>query len=118
MRGDAGVDLFLTAGSPLGQNTVQRHLLGKKESGARRYPSNVRNWINIAAIGELTATDRQLRNDFGAMVKLGLVDDIVDHEVFNYYHMHGHLNVHAEYGYLVNEVTGQCVVDWWKAVSS
>ena len=118
MEGRAGVDLFLTTGSPLGQNTVQRHLLGKREKGPNRYPSNIRKWINIAAIGELTAIDRRLRNDFGEMIRLGLVEDIVDHEVFNYYHMHGNLNVHAEYGYLVNEVTAQCVVDWWKAASS
>ena len=117
MAGGAGVDLLLTTGSPLGQNTVQRHLLGKGEQGERRYPSNIRTWINIAAIGELTATDRRLKGDFGAMVKLGLVEDIVDHEVFNYYHMHGNLNVHAEYGYLVNEVTARCVVDWWKGAS-
>ena len=112
------VSLLVTLGSPLGQNTVQRHLFGRKKKGKERFPSNIHDWINIAAIGELTAIDRRLKNDFGEMVNLGLVKDIVDHEVFNYYHMHGNLNVHAEYGYLVNEVTARCVVDWWKATTA
>ena len=107
--------MLLTTGSPLGQKIVQRHLLGKSESGENRYPSNIDNWVNIAAIGELTAIDRRLRNDFSAMIRQDLVPDIVDHEVFNYYHMQGALNVHAEYGYLVNEVTARTVSDWWNA---
>jgi len=32
------IDLFLTIGSPLGMNFTQRRLLGRGESGARRYP--------------------------------------------------------------------------------
>ncbi len=112
---DVAVDLFLTTGSPLGQNLVQRHLRGKGLSGPDRYPANIRRWVNIAAFGELTAIDRRLRNDFAAMVRDGLVSDIEDREVFNYYRMHGTLNVHAEYGYLVNEVTARCVLDWWRA---
>ena len=112
---DAGVAMLLTAGSPLGQKIVQRHLLGAGETGALRYPSNIGTWVNIAAVGELTAIDRRLRNDFSAMLAAGLVDDIVDHEVFNYFHMRTLLNVHAEYGYLVNEVTARVVSDWWRA---
>jgi hypothetical protein len=113
----AGVDLFMTSGSPLGQKIVQRHLFGKDEQGENRYPSNISRWVNIAALGELTAIDRRLGNDFSAMTRLGLVRDIRDFEVFNYYHMHGVLNVHAEYGYLVNEVTARCVVEWWRSVA-
>ena len=48
------------------------------------------------------------------MTRHGLVDDIEDREVFNFYYMNGRLNVHGEYGYLVNEVTARCVVDWWR----
>ena len=111
------VDLFLTTGSPLGQKIVQRHLFGKDERGEARYPSNIGSWTNIAALGELTAIDRRLGNDFSAMKRLGLVRDIRDFEVFNYYRMRGVLSVHAEYGYLVNEVTARCVIDWWRSVA-
>lgn len=114
---DAHVDLLLTSGSPLGQKIVQRHLLGKGERGAARYPRNIGSWVNIAAFGELTAIDRTLGNDYAAMTRLGLVREIRDLEVFNYYHMHGVLNVHAEYGYLVNEASARCVSEWWRSVA-
>ena len=109
----ARIDLFLTTGSPLGQNIVQRHLFGANEPGERRYPDNIRRWVNIAAVGELTAIDRALKNDFAAMPALGLVESIEDLDSFNYYHMHGMLNVHVEYGYLINEVTARVISEWW-----
>lgn len=111
------VDLLLTSGSPLGQSLVQRHLMGARATGADRYPSNIRKWVNIAAVGELTAIDMQLSRDFNEMLKLNLIEDIEDLESYNYYYMHGTLNVHAEYGYLVNEVTARVVSDWWRSVS-
>ncbi len=112
-KSDLQVDLLLTSGSPLGQSFVQRHLVGADKKGTQRYPDNIRQWINVAAVGELTALDMQLKNDFSEMIALGLVPDIDDRATFNYYHMHGTLNVHAEYGYLINEATAQVVSEWW-----
>jgi hypothetical protein len=112
------VEVLLTSGSPLGQSIVQRHLMGAHEKGAERYPANIRQWINIAAVGELTAIDMQLKNDFEEMVAMGLVPDIDDRTSFNYYHMHGTLNVHAEYGYLVNEATARVISEWWHSCQS
>ncbi len=114
---DAAVDLLVTTGSPLGQKRVQRHLLGWSEPEQDRFPTNIRAWTNIAAIGELTAIDRNLRNDFAAMIRQGRVTDITDIEVFNYYRMQGALNVHAEYGYLVQQATAECVREWWQRAS-
>lgn len=115
---DVRVDLFLTMGSPLGERTIQRCLLGTRAAGAERYPANVRRWVNIAAVGELTAIDRHLANDYRAMVELGLVEEIVDYEVYNYFRYGGELNVHSEYGYFVNDVTGRVIADWWRSVSA
>ena len=114
VQSDLGVDL-LTTGSPLGQAIVQRHLMGSHSQGEQRYPANIGQWINIAAVGELTAIDRVLKNDFSEMLALGLIADIDDRDSFNYYHMHGALNVHAEYGYLINEVTAGVISRWWRA---
>lgn len=114
-QSDARVDLFLTTGSPLGQNFVQRRLKGVDREGAERYPDNIRRWINIAAVGELTAIDTTLGNDFSEMVELGLVAGIDDRICFNYYRMGGTLNVHAEYGYLVNVVTAGAIRHWWRS---
>lgn len=111
---DVPVVQLITMGSPLGQRYIQQRLLGHKEKGAKRYPNNIRRWVNISAIGETTALDMKLRNDFGEMETLGLVDRIEDLETFNYFRLEGVLNVHAEYGYLVNEVTARQVSDWWR----
>ncbi len=110
---DVSVHLLVTMGSPLGQNVIQRNLLGYSASGLARYPVNILDWINLAAIGELTAIDMTLNNDFGEMIDLGLVAGIDDRTMYNYYHIDGELSVHAEYGYLVNEVTAKIVRDWW-----
>ncbi len=111
------IDLMLTTGSPLGQRLIQRRLKGFRKQGVEQFPGNIRRWINIAAIGELTAIDTTLNNDFGEMIRLGLVEDIEDLETYNYYRMNGVLNVHAEYGYLVNEVAANVIRDWWREVS-
>lgn len=112
------VSHWVTMGSPLGGNYLQRRLLGLGETGADRYPSNVALWTNIAAVGEMTALDRRLKDDFGGMIGLGLVDDIVDLELIPFYRSEGVLNPHNEYGYLMHEVTARVVADWWRSVSS
>lgn len=114
-RDDVEVDLFLSLGSPLGMRYIQRRLLGAQAvEQAARYPHNIRRWVNIAAIGELTAIDMRLQNDFSRMLELGLVREIEDHAVYNYYHADGELNVHSEYGYLINETTARLLRDWWR----
>jgi hypothetical protein len=113
---DVHVDLFMTLGSPLGQRTIQRRLAGATKQGLWRYPGNIRRWVNLAAHGELTAIDMNLRNDFAGMIRLGLVESIEDFAVFNYFRLNGELNVHAEYGYLVNETCAKQVRDWWRSV--
>lgn len=113
---NVGIDLLVTTGSPLGQHLIQRRLKGYRKEGVERYPGNIRRWTNIAAVGELTAIDMTLKDDFGEMIQLGLIEDIEDLATYNYYRMNGVLNVHAEYGYLVNEVTATTIRNWWRAV--
>jgi hypothetical protein len=112
---DVEIDLLLTMGSPLGQRFVQRRLQGYHEAGEGRCPKGVRRWINLAAVGDLTAVDPELADDFAAMVDCGLVESIEDHRLHNFFRLDGVLNVHAEYGYLVNAETAQIVSDWWKS---
>jgi hypothetical protein len=108
------IDLFLTMGSPLGQRFMQRRINGHDRSGADRYPRNIRRWKNLTAIGDLTAIDPWLANDFGEMLELGLVESIDDEEIFNFFRLNGELNVHAEYGYLSNEKTALTIAKWWR----
>lgn len=108
------VDLLLTMGSPLGQRYMQKRIKGHDFAGRDRFPANIRRWKNLAAVGDLTAIDPRLRNDFGEMLELGLVEHFEDKTVYNYYRLDGVLNVHAEYGYLTNEETARTVADWWR----
>jgi hypothetical protein len=108
------VDLLLTMGSPLGQRFMQKKIRGHDKKGSERYPQNIHHWTNLAAIGDLTAIDPWLAKAFAEMVSLGLVDTIHDERVFNYFRLDGKLNVHAEYGYLVNEKTAHTVSKWWR----
>ena len=106
---------FLSLGSPLGMNFVQHRVLGNNAQGKRRYPGMIRRWINIAAVGDITALDRHFYDDFQAMLDLGLVDSIEDHTdgIYNFFHNEDGLNCHRSYGYLVNPATGKVIADWW-----
>ena len=106
---------FLSLGSPLGMNFVQHRLQGNNAPGNRRYPGMIRRWINIAAVGDVTALDRHFYDDFQTMLDLGLVTSIEDHTegIYNFFHNEDGLNCHRSYGYLVNPATGKVVADWW-----
>lgn len=110
------IDLLLTMGSPLGQRYIQNRIKGCDAIGAVRFPDNIRRWINLSSVGDLTALDPALQNDFGDMTELGLVECIDDREVYNWFRLDGELNTHSEYGYLVNPETAAIVVDWWWSV--
>ena len=112
------IDLLLTMGSPLGQRLMQKRIRGHDKSGKDRYPKNIRRWTNLTAVGDLTAIDPWLANDFAEMIELGLVDSIEDERVLNYFRLNGKLNVHAEYGYLVNEKTAHTIAKWWRGHDS
>lgn len=109
------IDLFLTIGSPLGMNYVQRRLMGNHHTGVNKYPTNIRRWINISATGDVTALDRNFSDDFSTMTELGLVESIEDHceGIYNFFRNEEGLNCHRSYGYLVNPAVGKVIADWW-----
>lgn len=109
------VDL-LTLGSPLGMNYVQHRLMGNIYSDKKKYPTNIRNWINISAEGDVTALDRVFSDDFGEMLDLNIIESIEDHceGIYNYFHNDKGLNCHRSYGYLVNPAVGKIIADWWQ----
>ena len=109
-RADAGIDLFLTLGSPLGTRFVRRRLLGAKASGARRYPQGIHRWRNLAGLGDLTALGHRFADDYAEMRRLGLVEEISDQtDLVNPFRGQEGLNVHKCYGYFVSAVTGAAI---------
>jgi hypothetical protein len=114
-RDRARIDCLVTMGSPLGQRFVQRRIAGSRERGVARYPGNIGSWINIAAVGDLTALDPTLADDFAEMVELGLVHSIEDVGIYNAFRLNGVLNPHAEYGYLAGGEMARIIASWWRS---
>jgi hypothetical protein len=109
------VDLFLSIGSPLGLRFVRSRLLGAREHDRRRYPTNIRRWKNLSAVGEMTALDRRMADTYAEMRALGLVEGISDRlDLHTCFRGPEGLNVHKCYGYMVNPVTGGVFAEWWR----
>ena len=105
------VDLFLTMGSPLTMLYIRRRLLGADVHGAQRYPANILRWVNLAAIGEVTALDRRLAVCFSDMRRYGLIADIEDDlQLVNQFHGPEGLNVHKCYGYIANQTLSRQIL--------
>ena len=116
MESPIKVDLFLTMGSPLGLRFIQRQLLGAHAPSPHKWPGNIRRWVNITAVGDMTALDPTVANDFHAMLAHGLVESIEDHrrEVYTWYRDADGLNVHRAYGYLLHPATASTLALWWR----
>jgi hypothetical protein len=111
------IDQLVTIGSPLGLNFMRHRLLSAHAAKEDRYPRNIRRWVNLSAVGELTALDRSFANDYRGMLRQGLVESITDHtDLMNYFRgPDGVLNVHKCYGYMINPRTAEVVANWWQA---
>lgn len=107
------VELFLTLGSPLGMNYVQKRLLGVGD-GSGRYPAGIHKWVNVSAVGDLVSVDERVSNDFAPMVEQGLVAAIEDHygDIYTAFRNDQGLNPHRSYGYLVHPRVGEVVARW------
>lgn len=109
------IDL-LTLGSPLGMNYVRRRLKGNQYTGKNKYPTNIRNWTNISAVGDITSLDRVFSIDFAEMQKLEILESIKDYceGVFNFFRNEEGLNCHRSYGYLINSTVSEVIAKWWQ----
>jgi hypothetical protein len=98
----AKVDTWITLGSPLGDDTVKRRLLGADAPRDRRYPSCVLNWFNFAAEDDYTCHDETVANDFRAMLDQHLISRIIDQHIYNLSVRFGRSNPHSAVGYLLH----------------
>lgn len=103
--------LFLTLGSPLGTQFIQRALKGWDKTGSRRYPHGIRQWRNLATIGDLAALDPRVEDDFAQMQSLGLLDALSDNtkDLYGTFRDSEGFNPHRSYGYLVLPATGRAI---------
>lgn len=112
----AKVERFVTLGSPLGDEPLKRRLLGRRRGGLARFPTNIRSWHNLSARGDAIAHDARLADDFRAMVRHRLIEEIVDHIGLGtvYRSREGVWNPHKLYGYLLLPEVGRLVARFLK----
>lgn len=106
------IDLWITMGSPLADESVKRHLRGNGASKERRYPSNIRDWANVAAEDDFISHDERVTNDYKRMTRMGLVNSITDYEIYNLAIRNGKSNPHSSAGYLIHPDVVSLVADW------
>ncbi len=109
---DKKVEMWVTLGSPLGDNHIQRRILGAKENADARFPANVISWCNVAAEDDYTCHDNTLADDFKFMMKERLVSVVQDYKIFNLAVRYGRSNPHSSIGYYIHPRITKIVVDW------
>ncbi len=110
---DGRVDLFLTIGCPLGDETVKDNLKGARSSGPRRYPANLLRWENVSAEDDYISHDQRVSNDYRKMLKYDLpIRSIKDHRIYNLTVRIGASNPHSSAGYLIHPKVSRLIADW------
>jgi hypothetical protein len=106
------IDLWLTLGGPLGDTTTRRRLLGAKEKGLERYPSNIVSWHNVSAEDDYISHDNTVADDFRPMLKQKQVSCIRDYTIYNLTVRYGKSNPHSSLGYLIHPRVARIVSEW------
>jgi hypothetical protein len=108
---DRKVDVWITLGSPLGDETVKRKLCGADAERSQRYPANVVNWYNFAAEDDYTCHDETVANDFKPMLDQHVISRIVDQRIYNLAVRYGRSNPHSAVGYLTHPRVIKVIAD-------
>lgn len=106
------VDLFISLGSPLADETVKDNLKGASLPEQDRYPRNIDDWLNIAAEDDYISHDQHVLGDYRAMKRLGYTNSIVDKRIYNLAIRDGKSNPHNGVGYLIHPSMAQAIADW------
>ncbi len=109
------IDLWLTLGSPLGDSTIKKRLLGSKEKMPLKFPVNVVSWHNVSAEDDYTCHDNTLADDYRAMLKQRQVSAVHDYQIFNLAVRYGKSNPHSSLGYYIHPRVSKILNDWLSA---
>lgn len=106
------LDLWLTLGSPLGDETVKNNLKGANLEGKRKYPTNIKKWINVAAEDDYICHDQAVENDYRSMLTSNIIDFIIDHRIYNLATCRNKSNPHHGVGYLIHPTVSKIITEW------
>jgi len=106
------VSLWITLGSPLADETVKGNLKGSNLDGSDGYPTNVIDWLNIAAEDDYISHDQKVADDYREMKRLGLVESIKDKRIYNLAVRDSKSNPHHGVGYLIHPTVAHAIASW------
>lgn len=123
------VKMFVTMGSPLGDETIRDMLFAKhhKKKGVRQYPTNIEHWHNYACLGDVVSHCDAFEDDFFAPMKtLNVFPDKKRFRAIDYNKLHNPFivvshggnkgkekrNPHKSYGYLCQPRLGTWLTDF------
>ena len=116
--GDKKVELWMTLGSPLGDSSIRRRLLGSKEKKEAKFPDNVIAWDNVAAEDDYACHDNTLADDFRVMMQQRMVSAVSDYKIFNLAVRYGKSNPHSSIGYFIHPRISKILADWLQSDDS
>jgi len=105
------VNLFVTMGSPLGDATFQKWLMGRHyhKTPKRHFPINIDHWCNFSCLGDVICHDKDLGKEFHSPMRkhCKLLTPDNKNQNSNYVRLYnpyrsrsGKRNPHKSYGYL------------------
>ena len=123
--------MFVTMGSPLGDETIQGLLLGHfhKKDGKRRFPTNIERWHNYACLGDVVSHQHNFEKSFFEdMRNVNAIAKTPRYRAIDYANLHNPFEVvthsgnrkkekrnpHKSYGYLVQPRLGTWTIDFLK----
>jgi len=106
------IDSWVTLGSPLGDTTVRKRLLGASSKNRERFPCNVVTWHNISAEDDYLCHDNTCADDFKPMLKQRQISSIRDYRIYNLTVRYGKSNPHSSLGYLNHPRTSSIIAEW------
>lgn len=110
---DRKVSLWMTLGSPLGDQFTKRHLYDANEPDDGRYPANITHWLNIAARDDFVAYDGDTADDYKDMKKRRLIGRLEDLDrICTFWSGREGSNPHKFYGYLNHPTVARRLGAW------
>ena len=125
------IQMFVTMGSPLGDQTVRALLFAQhhKNKGKRQYPTNIDFWHNYSCLGDVVSHQHNFdKVFFMAMRKLRIFPEKPKYRAIDYANLNNPFEVvthsgnktkekrnpHKSYGYLVQPRLGTWLIDFLK----
>lgn len=111
----AKIDMWITLGSPLGDNGIRKRLMGATKKTVARFPTNVIAWHNVSAEDDYVCYDKTLADDFKQMMQERVVSAVRDYRIYNLAIRYGRSNPHSSVGYLIHPRVSKLIESWLKS---